>query len=159
MTLKRLLPWLVLAGPVAILGSALLSQYVGGLNPCPMCIWQRWPHAIAIALAVIVLLIGRKGAPIYLLIALVLLVGAGIGAFHAGVEQGWWEGPSTCSGGDIGSLSTQELINQIMTAEIVRCDDIPWSFLGLSMAAWNAVVSVLMAIITWKAYSSSSASQ
>ncbi len=159
MTLRRLLQWLVLLGPVAVLGSALLSQYIGGLNPCPMCIWQRWPHAIAIALAVISLIIGRRAAPIYPLIALVLLVGAGIGAFHAGVEQGWWEGPTTCSGGDIGNLSTQDLINQIMTAEIVRCDDIPWSFLGLSMAAWNAVVSVILAGVAWKAYSSSSASQ
>lgn len=157
--MARVLPWLVLIGPVAILGAALLSQYVGGLNPCPMCIWQRWPHAIAIALAVIALFIGRRGAPIYPLIALALLVGAGIGAFHAGVEQGWWEGPTTCSGGDIGGMSTQDLINQIMTAEIVRCDDIPWSFLGLSMAAWNAVVSVVMAGIAWRAYASSSASQ
>lgn len=159
MTLSRALPWLVLLGSLAVLGSALLSQYVGGLNPCPMCIWQRWPHAIAIALAVIALLIGRRAALIYPLIAVILLVGAGIGAFHAGVEQGWWEGPTTCSGGDVGGMSTQDLINQIMTAEIVRCDDIPWSFLGLSMAAWNAVVSVFLARIAWKAYSSSSASQ
>lgn len=159
MTVSRALPFLVLLGPAAVLGAALLSQFIGGLNPCPMCIWQRWPHAIAIALAVIALIAGPRSARIYILAALVLLVGAGIGAFHAGVEQGWWEGPSTCSGGDIGSLSTQELINQIMTAEIVRCDEIPWSFLGLSMAAWNAVVSVILAGIAWKAYSSSSASQ
>ena len=159
MTLSRALPLLVFLGPTAVLGAALLSQYVGGLNPCPMCIWQRWPHAIAIALALIALMIGRRAGLLYPLIALVLLVGAGIGAFHAGVEQGWWEGPSTCSGGDIGSLSTQELINQIMTADIVRCDEIPWSFLGLSMATWNAVVSVILAGIAWKAYSSSSASQ
>ena len=159
MTLPRAFAWMALLGPAAVLGAALLSQYVGGLNPCPMCIWQRWPHAIAIALALVALLIGRRGAPIYLLAAAALLVGAGIGAFHAGVEQGWWEGPSTCSGGDIGGLSTEDLINQIMNAEIVRCDEIPWSFLGLSMAAWNAVVSVILAAVAWKAYSSSSASQ
>ena len=152
MTLTRALPWLVLAGPAAVLGAALLSQYVGGLNPCPMCIWQRWPHAIAIALAAVALIAGSRGRPIYLLIALVLLVGAGIGGFHAGVEQGWWEGPTSCSGGDVGSMSTQDLINQIMTAEIVRCDEIPWSFLGLSMAAWNGVVSVALAGIAWRAW-------
>lgn len=151
MMLARYLPWLVLAGPAAVLGAALLSQYVGGLNPCPMCIWQRWPHAIAIALAAVALIAGSRGRPIYLLIALVLLVGAGIGGFHAGVEQGWWEGPTTCSGGDVGSMSTQDLINQIMTAEIVRCDEIPWSFLGLSMAAWNGVVSVVLAGVAWRA--------
>ena len=159
MTQTRIFAWLALIGPTAVLGAALLSQYVGGLNPCPMCIWQRWPHAIAIALALIALLVGRRAGALYLLAMLALLVGAGIGAFHAGVEQGWWEGPSTCSGGDIGNLSTEDLINQIMNAEIVRCDEIPWSFLGLSMAAWNAVVSVLLAGIAWKAYSSSSASQ
>ncbi len=151
MTLTRALPWLVLTGPATVLGAALLSQYVGGLNPCPMCIWQRWPHAIAIALAAVALIAGAPGRPIYVLIALVLLVGAGIGGFHAGVEQGWWEGPTTCSGGDVGSMSTQDLINQIMTAEIVRCDEIPWSFLGLSMAAWNGVVSVVLAGIAWRA--------
>ena len=159
MTPLRPLPLLVLVGPAAVLGAALLSQYVGGLNPCPMCIWQRWPHAIAIALALAALIAGRRAGLLYPVIALILLVGAGIGAFHAGVEQGWWEGPSTCSGGDIGDLSTQDLINQIMTAEIVRCDEIPWSFLGLSMAAWNAVVSLILAAIAWKAYASSSASQ
>ena len=159
MTLTRIFQWAALIGPTVVLGSALLSQYVGGLNPCQMCIWQRWPHAIAIGLALIALFIGRRAGPLYLVVALVLLVGAGIGAFHAGVEQGWWEGPTTCSGGDIGSLSTQDLINQIMNAPIVRCDDIPWSFLGLSMAAWNAIVSVILAVVAWKAYASSSASQ
>ncbi len=159
MTLTRIFQWAALIGPAVILGSALLSQYVGGLNPCQMCIWQRWPHAIAIGLALIALMIGRRAGPVYLVVVLILLVGAGIGAFHAGVEQGWWEGPATCSGGDIGSLSTQDLINQIMNAPIVRCDDIPWSFLGLSMAAWNAIVSVILAVVAWKAYASSSASQ
>ena len=153
--------WIVLAagGSAALLLGAFAFQHLGGLAPCPLCIWQRWPHAIAIALALAALIAGRRAGLLYPVIALILLVGAGIGAFHAGVEQGWWEGPSTCSGGDIGDLSTQDLINQIMTAEIVRCDEIPWSFLGLSMAAWNAVVSLILAAIAWKAYASSSASQ
>ncbi|MEM7268045.1 MAG: disulfide bond formation protein B [Pseudomonadota bacterium] len=151
--MTRFLPLAVLLGPIAVLGAALLSQYVGGLNPCPMCIWQRWPHAIAIALAAITLMTGERR--LYPLIALTLLVGAGIGVFHAGVEQGWWEGPSTCVGGDVGSMSTEDLINQIMTAPLVRCDEIVWSFLGLSMAAWNAIASVVIAAIAWAAFTRS----
>lgn len=149
--IARLLPWAAALGPAAILSAALLSQYVGGLNPCPMCIWQRWPHAIAVALGLAAILLGRRGAPLFGLSALVLLVGAGIGAFHAGVERGFWEGPTTCVGGDLGQLSVQDAINQIMNAPLVRCDEIPWEFLGLSMAGWNAVASIGLAGLAWLA--------
>ena len=88
MTPLRLLPLLVLAGPAAVLGAALLSQYVGGLNPCPMCIWQRWPHAIAIALALAALIAGRRAGLLYPVIALILLVGTGIGASRSGPPSG-----------------------------------------------------------------------
>jgi disulfide bond formation protein DsbB len=159
----RILVLAALLGPSAVLGAALASQYVGGLNPCPMCIWQRWPHGIAIALAAFALLpFAGHAAPWALRLgALVLLIGAGIGVFHAGVELGYWEGPTTCTGGDISTLSTSALLDQIMNAPLVRCDEIAWSFLGLSMAGWNAVVSALLALITWRAadYASSSASQ
>ncbi|MEM7522302.1 MAG: disulfide bond formation protein B [Pseudomonadota bacterium] len=139
-----------LLGPAAVLGAALISQYVGGLNPCPMCIWQRWPHAIAIALAALALLIGqgRIGATALALGAAGLLVGAGIGAFHAGVELGYWEGPSTCVGGEISGLSTSDLLNQIIEAPLVRCDEVAWSMLGVSMAGWNAILSILLAGLT-----------
>ncbi len=164
MSRLRILMALALVGPAAVLGAALVSQYVGGLNPCPMCIWQRWPHGIAIALAAAAwLLLPRPaGAWVLRLGALTLLVGAGLGVFHAGVELGYWEGPTTCTGGDIGGLSTADLLNQIMNAPLVRCDEIAWSFAGLSMAGWNAVLSALLAVITWRAasaYASSSASQ
>ncbi|MEM7547875.1 MAG: disulfide bond formation protein B [Pseudomonadota bacterium] len=158
--------WALIAalGPTVILGAALFSQYVGGLHPCTMCIWQRWPHGVAIALATLSLLIGPHLTAIWALRAgaLALLIGAGIGGFHVGVEQGWWEGPSTCTGGDISQLSPEALISQIMNAPLVRCDEIAWAFLGISMAGWNAILSILMAVITWKAaavYASSSASQ
>ena len=82
------------------------------------------------------------------------MITAGIGFFHAGVEQGWWEGPSTCTSGDIGGLSTEELMNQIMAAPLVRCDEIPWEMFGLSMAGWNAAISavlVLLWLAAWRA--------
>ncbi|MFV0473330.1 MAG: disulfide bond formation protein B, partial [Pikeienuella sp.] len=97
----RALPLLAFLGPAAVLGAALFSQYVGGLHPCEMCIWQRWPHGAAMALAALAWLVGpgRAGGALLALGALALAVGAGIGAFHAGVELGYWEGPTTCSGG------------------------------------------------------------
>ena len=132
-------------GSAALLGGALAFQFVGGLAPCPMCIWQRWPHGIAVVLAVIAVTLPRHIRPIGALGVLLMLVSAGLGLFHAGVEQGWWEGPSTCVGGDVGGLSTEELLDQIMTAPLVRCDEIVWDLFGITMAGWNAAFSLVFA--------------
>ncbi len=144
-------------GSFALLAGALLFQFVGGLPPCPLCIWQRWPHAIAGALGLIAL--AAPVRPVALLGLVAVLVGTGIAGYHAGVEQGWWQGLAACSAPDVGSLSSDELFDRIMTAPVVRCDEIPWSFLGLSMAAWNGVLSLGLAGLWAKAYASSSASQ
>jgi disulfide bond formation protein DsbB len=79
--------------------------------------------------------------------ALAALTTAGVGLFHVGVEQGWWEGPSTCTSGDVTDISAQDLLTQIMEAPLVRCDEIAWSFAGLSMAGWNAVISLALATL------------
>ncbi|MEL6677971.1 MAG: disulfide bond formation protein B [Pseudomonadota bacterium] len=135
-------------GSVGLLGGALAFQYLGGLYPCQMCIWQRWPHGLAIAVGVVALMVPTARRPLAIVGGLVVLVGAGIGLFHAGVEQGWWEGVTACaSGQDVGGLSAEELLNQILEAPVVRCDEIPWSLGGLSMAAWNAVLSLALAIL------------
>lgn len=144
--MKRILPLFVLVGSASVLGSALLSQFVGGLAPCDMCIWQRWPHAIAIALVALGLLIkGPKAGGIYLIAGLVLMAGAGIGVFHAGVELKYWDGPGACTGGSTIGLTPAQVLEQLLNAPLVRCDDIAWSFAGLSMAGWNAVCSVVLA--------------
>lgn len=127
----------------ALLLGAFGFQYIGDLPPCKMCIWQRWPHGIAIFLGL--LLYGLPVRPVASLGFLVVLVGAGIAFFHAGVEQHWWEGPSTCTSGSVAGMSTEDLLDQIMNAPLVRCDEIPWSLFGLSMAAWNGVISLLAA--------------
>ena len=136
---------------IAMLGSALLLlgafafQHLGGLAPCKMCIWQRWPHGAAVALGLAALAL-----PVTLLVlagTLAAAVTGGIGVFHTGVERGWWEGPSTCSSGDISNLSSDDLLNQIMTAPLVRCDEVAWQMLGLSMASWNAVASFALMLI------------
>ncbi len=142
---RRTLILFAAAGSAALLLGALAFQYWGGLAPCKMCIWQRWPHGAAIALG----LIGFAAplAIVAVLGALAAFTTGAIGVYHAGVEQGWWEGPTTCTSGDISALSPSELMNQIMTAPLIRCDEIAWSFAGLSMAGWNAVISFgLMAI-------------
>ncbi|WP_340108440.1 disulfide bond formation protein B [Pikeienuella sp. HZG-20] len=161
---RRALPLLVALGPAAMLGGALFSQYVGGLLPCHMCLWQRWPHAIAIGLGVAGYLAGpgRPGGLALLLGALALAIGSGLGGFHAGVELGYWDGPSTCTGGSVAGLTPAEVVARLKAAPLVRCDEVAWSFLGVSMAGWNGVLSAALAVV-WagaaRAYASSSVSQ
>lgn len=129
----RLLALLI---PLALLGGALFSQYVGGLYPCEMCYWQRWPHAAAILLALGAFLSPGRARPLVLLAALAVAVSGAIGVFHAGVEMGWWEGITQCTA--TGATSLQDILN----VPLVRCDQVQWSFLGISMAAWNAIISL-----------------
>ncbi|WP_170549033.1 disulfide bond formation protein B [Ruegeria atlantica] len=153
MTRKNTLILIATAGSAALLLGAWGFQYLGGLAPCKMCIWQRYPHGAAVLIGAMALALPRATL-LPLLGALAALTTAAIGLFHAGVEQKWWEGPSSCTSGDIGGLSTEDLMEQIMSAPLVRCDDIPWQMLGLSMAGWNAVLSgvlVLVWIAAWRA--------
>jgi disulfide bond formation protein DsbB len=130
---------------IAALGSALMLaaafgfQYIGEMPPCKMCIWQRWPHGAAVVIGLIGALFYHRG--IAILGALAALTTACVGLYHAGVEQDWWEGPSTCTSGPVSDLSVQDLLTKILEAPIVRCDEIPWELFGLSMAGWNALVS------------------
>ena len=142
MTRKNLI-LLASGGSAALLLAALGFQYLGGLAPCPLCIWQRWPH-LAGALAGPAAL-ALAGAALPLLGAATMLAGAGIGAYHSGVEQGWWEGPATCAAPDVSTLSPEELLARILEAPVVRCDEIPWALFGLSMASWNALASLALA--------------
>lgn len=126
-------------GSAALLLGALAFQFLGGLAPCKMCIWQRWPHGIAIVLAAIVLATGQPR--LAWAGVLLMLVSTGLGTYHAGVEQGWWPGPDTCTSGPIGDQSAEDLLNQILATPLVRCDEIPWSLFGISMAGYNALIS------------------
>ena len=132
------------AGSALLLGGAFVFQALG-YAPCKMCIWQRWPHALAIVLGV-----AAPFVPAVWLMwigALAMAITAGIGFYHTGVERGWFEGPTSCTSGDISNLSSEELMQQILSAPLVRCDEVAWSLAGLSMASWNMILSlVLMAI-------------
>lgn len=139
-------------GSAALMAGALGFQYIGGLPPCAMCYWQRYPHIAAVIIGLLWLAL-RSGWLIPLG-ALAALGTAAIGAYHTGVERGWWEGPSSCTSGDIGGLSTDELLDRIMSAPLVRCDEVPWEFLTLSMASWNALFSLALAVLwiaAWRA--------
>ena len=135
---------LAVAGSILLLSGAFIFQAMG-YAPCKLCVWQRWPHAIAIVAGIAaVMLVGR---PWLALGALAAATTGALGIYHTGVERAWWPGQDTCSAGPVGGLSTDALLDQIMAAPLVRCDEVAWAFAGLSMASWNAILSFLIAAI------------
>ena len=142
--------------PIALLGGAIGSQYLGGLIPCEMCIWQRWPHGAAIALAALAFTApprSQLARALTMLAACAIAISGVIGVYHAGVEAGIFEGLTTCTSTATGA-TTDELLRQIMQAPLIRCDQVQFRFLGISMAGWNAILSLggaaLIAFLTLK---------
>ena len=143
---RNTLVLLAAGGSAALLLAAFAFQHLGGLAPCALCLWQRWPHAAAVVLGAAAL--GVPGALPPLFGAAAALATGGIGVYHTGVERGWWEGPAACAGGgDLSGLSVEELTAQIMSAPLVRCDEVAWQVLGLSMASWNAIAAFGLAAL------------
>lgn len=133
----RLAQRLALGVPALLLAGAYVSEYGFGLYPCEMCWWQRWPHFAAVGLA----LLSTVAQPKRLLIALAglaILASGGIGAFHAGVEYGWWEGVTGCATTASGGGNALE---SIMNAPLVRCDRAAWTLAGISLAGFNFLIS------------------
>ncbi|HSG55540.1 MAG TPA: disulfide bond formation protein B, partial [Paracoccaceae bacterium] len=117
---RRNLILLATLGSVAMILGAWGFQYIGGMAPCKLCYWQRYPHmaAIVIGLAALVL----QGRPLPYAGALAAATTSGLGVYHAGVEQAWWQGPTSCTSGSTRGLTPAELMEQILTAPLVRCD-------------------------------------
>lgn len=135
----------VLGVSVFMLGFALVSQHVFGLRPCALCYWQRWPYWASLALGGLALMVPRRAAAAALAAAaLAFLAGAGIAFFHVGVEAGWWQGLAECAGAGTAD-SVEELRRQLLGSQPVRCDEPAFVFLGLSMAGWNFVLSLIYA--------------
>ena len=126
-------------------GAALVAQRIFGLPPCEMCYWQRWPHMAALALGLLALFLRDKpiARPLVWLAGLSILVSGLIGLFHAGVEYKWWDGMTRCTSA-IGKGSG-DLLNDIMSAPLVRCDTAPWDLMGISLAGFNAIFSIASA--------------
>jgi disulfide bond formation protein DsbB len=130
--------------PLALLAGAFGSQYLGGLYPCEMCWWQRYAHFVALAFAVPSFFFpARLGAArmLVLLAALAIAVSGGIGVYHAGVEAKIFDGFTQCTALS-NSSNTAELLKQITHAPLVRCDEVQFRFLGVTLAGWNAVLSL-----------------
>ncbi len=136
-----------LAVPAALIAAVLIAQYGFGLAPCEMCWWQRYPHFAAIALAGAALASRgtRLGEGLVRLAALAILVSGLIGAFHAGVEYGWWDGPTACSSTSLGG----DPLAAIMNAPLIRCDVAPWTLLGVSLAGFNFLISASSAALVF----------
>lgn len=153
--MDRRIAVLAALGSAGLLGGAFFFQYVLGMAPCELCIWQRWPHGAAVGAGLLALV---WAAPLVAMLgALAAAATGGIGVYHTGVERGWWPGPSACSGAvDLSRLSAEQMLERVMTAPVVRCDEVPWELLGLSMASWNALISfalagLWLAAIRWRA--------
>jgi disulfide bond formation protein DsbB len=143
---------IAVVGVATILG-AYYFQYVLGLPPCPLCLEQRFAYYFAIPLSAMILLglsVGssRKVVTLALLsIAIAMLWNAGLGAYHSGVEWQWWPGPQDCSGAVPNFSAGGSLIDQMNKTRVVRCDEAAWRFLGLSLAGYNVLISLTLAVI------------
>lgn len=135
-------------GSALLLAGAYIFQYFG-YAPCKLCWWQRYPHMVAAVIGLAIL----AGANLRLswLGALAALATAGVGIYHTGVERGFWIGPTSCTSGPITGQTADELLNTIMNAPLVRCNEVAWSLFGLSMASWNAIFSLALVLLWIKA--------
>ncbi|MBU6252557.1 MAG: disulfide bond formation protein B [Alphaproteobacteria bacterium] len=130
---------LALLVPSALMLGALGSQYIGGLYPCEMCHWQRWPHEFAIVAALFAFGTRNHRAAVILtvLAALGIATSGALGVFHAGVEYGWWPGITSCS-----TTASATTLEAIMAAPVIRCDTPQWTLAGVSLAGFNAIFSI-----------------
>jgi disulfide bond formation protein DsbB len=149
---------IAVVGAATVLG-AWLFQYGLGFQPCPLCLEQRYAYYFAVPLAVMIALGDQAGSSRKVLLGGLIAIAAGmvwntgLGIYHSGVEWGWWAGPQECSGslGDLGSGGS--LADKLKSIRVVRCDQAAWRFLGLSLAGYNALISVMLAAAAgWGAY-------
>ena len=157
-TLYAARPAVTAALTIAAIGAATIAgawffELVLNILPCPLCLQQRYAYYLAIPLALLVAFGAAKGAPRWALtagfavVALAMLANAGLGAYHAGVEWGWWQGPTACSGPVTDFGDAASLFERLKSADVVRCDAVQWRFIGLSLAGYNVLLSLLMALI------------
>jgi disulfide bond formation protein DsbB len=146
----------VLVIAAATIAGAWFFQLVLDIQPCPMCLEQRYAYYFAIPFAALVAVAAGKGAPRGLvlaglaILALVVLGNAGFGAYHAGVEWGFWKGPTDCTGSGFDPGKAGSLLDNLDKVKVIRCDEVQFRFLGISLAGYNVLISLLMAAIaTW----------
>ena len=137
----------------ATLAGAWFFQLVLDIRPCPLCLEQRYAYYLALPLAALIALFASRGAPRQVLMAgfvillLAALANAWLGGYHAGVEWKFWQGPTDCSGPLVDFGKAGNLLDQLDKVKVVRCDEVQWRFLGLSLAGYNVLISLLVAAI------------
>ena len=138
---------LILAASIVVLGAALLSEYWGGLTPCELCLMERAPWWVAIAIATATLLFLRQLAlPVSaMLLSVVFLASTALGFYHVGVELHWFAGPTACTAGGVAPTSIDALRAQLLGKQAVMCDEVQWSLFGVSLAGWNMIASAVLA--------------
>jgi disulfide bond formation protein DsbB len=143
----------IAAVAAATLAGAWFFQLVLDIRPCPLCLEQRYAYYLMIPLAVLVAIAAAKDAPRGLvvtglmLLALAALANAVLGGYHAGVEWKFWQGPTDCSGPVVDLGKAGSLLERLDTVKVIRCDEVQWRFLGLSLAGYNVLISLAMAAI------------
>jgi disulfide bond formation protein DsbB len=141
---------LVLIGIVLALGGALVFQYWGGLAPCELCLYERWPYYAALPLAVALVTPATTRADARLggaLLHVIFAASAVLAFYHVGVEQHWFAGPTACTGTGGSATTIEELRRMLMTQQTVRCDAPQWSLFGVSLAGYNLLASLALAIL------------
>ena len=141
---RSLLFAIAAVGSLVLLGGAFAFEHIGGMPPCKLCIWQRWAHFGAIVAGLAAIALGKTRV-FAMLGGLAVLFGAGVAGYHAGVEQQWWTGPETCAALPSATMSAEERLDELLQTPVIRCDDIPWSLAGVSMAGWNGLISLVLA--------------
>jgi disulfide bond formation protein DsbB len=141
---------LLLVLSAGAVGTALLTQYVGGLAPCELCLYQRWPYYAAIVLTLLGLVSGGRGeAKILVAICALLFAGDAVLAFyHVGVEQHWFAGPTACTASGAGAGSIEALKAQLLNQQPIRCDEPQWQFHGVTLAGLNFLAAIVLCLLS-----------
>lgn len=148
----------VAALAIFVLGAATLIgvwyfEFVLKLPPCPLCLEERLPYHIVVPLSLLVAIAALVHAPRgliavgFIAIIIAMLCSAVLGTYHAGVEWHWWPGPTDCSGPISDLKAGGSLLSQLQSIQVVRCDEAAWRFLGLSLAGYNVLISLALALI------------
>jgi disulfide bond formation protein DsbB len=154
---------LALALAVATILGALGFEHLGGYPPCPLCLEQRYAYyagAPVLFAALVVLSAGhrRSATALFVVVALAFLANAALGVYHAGAEWHFWPGPQSCTGAQELSTSAGGLLQSLPTTNVIRCDEAAWRFLGISLAGWNVLVSLIVAALSLRAAAASTRS-
>ena len=126
---------------------ALISEYVFGFTPCSLCLIQRYPHMLVAITSIWLIFFRTHDLFMYPLNTLIMAFSIILASYHVGVEQGMFEGPQSCSSSNLSSVnekSAEALLIDILTTSVVRCNEVTWSFMRLSMASWNLIMSIAL---------------